>query len=50
MCIRDSYTAVAEWMGVSKWTAYDMLRRLEQKGYLESYCDVSVKGLSLIHI
>ena len=38
------YTAVAEWMGVSKWTAYDMLRRLEQKGYVESYCDVSVKG------
>jgi len=38
------YTSVAEWMKVSKWTAYDMLRRLEQKGYLESYCDVSVKG------
>jgi hypothetical protein len=38
------YSDVAGWMGVCKWTAYDMLRRLELKGYLESYYDVSVKG------
>lgn len=38
------YTTVAKWMGVSRWTAYDMLKRLEQDGWLLSCYDVSVKG------
>ncbi|HHV34762.1 MAG TPA: hypothetical protein GXX59_04190 [Syntrophomonadaceae bacterium] len=38
------YTTVAKWMGVSKWTAYDMLKRLEQVDCLSSRYDVSVKG------
>lgn len=38
------YTTVAKWMGVSRWTAYDMLKRLEQEGCLSSRYDVSIKG------
>lgn len=39
------YTTVAKWMGVSRWTAYDMLKRLEQEGCLSSQYDISVKGV-----
>lgn len=39
------YTTVAKWMGVSKWTAYDMLKRLERNGYLSSCYSVNEKGL-----
>lgn len=39
------YTTVAGWMGVSKWTAYDMLKRLEREGYLSSRYSVNEKGL-----
>ena len=30
------YTRVAEALGVSRWTAYDLLRHLERGGYLEA--------------
>ncbi|MGQ9513304.1 hypothetical protein [Thermodesulfitimonas sp.] len=30
------YTRVAEALGVSRWTAYDLLRQLEKGGYLEA--------------
>lgn len=45
------YTTVAEWLGVSKWTAYDMLKRLEQEGYLSSTYAVNerkIPGRSLL--
>ncbi|MDH7577746.1 MAG: hypothetical protein QHH75_07940 [Bacillota bacterium] len=38
------YTAVAQWLGVSKWTAYDMLKRLGQDGYLAPHYAVNEKG------
>ena len=31
------YSALAEHLGVSKITAYDMLRHLEEKGYISSH-------------
>jgi DNA-binding PadR family transcriptional regulator len=38
------YSAVAKWLGVSKWTAYDMLRRLSKEGYLSAHYCLSRKG------
>lgn len=38
------YTTVAKRLGVSKWTAYDMLKRLGQAGYLSSHYGVKEKG------
>lgn len=34
------YTTVAKRLGVSKWTAYDMLKRLRDAGYLKSHYGV----------
>ncbi|NPV29587.1 MAG: hypothetical protein HPY58_08020 [Firmicutes bacterium] len=39
------YTTVAQWLGVSKWTAYDMLKRLGQGGYLSPHYAVNEKGI-----
>lgn len=38
------YTTVAKRLGVSKWTAYDMLKRLEEAGYLSSHYGLKEKG------
>jgi len=38
------YTSVAQRLGVSKWTAYDMLKRLGQEGYLSSHYALNEKG------
>ncbi|KUK32716.1 MAG: Iron dependent repressor [Thermoanaerobacterales bacterium 50_218] len=38
------YSAVAQWLGVSKWTAYDMLRKLSKEGYLSPHYCLSRKG------
>ncbi|MGC7847546.1 helix-turn-helix domain-containing protein [Desulforudis sp. 1088] len=46
------YTAVAEALGVSKWTAYDMLKALEEDGFLDSVYAVNreerVPGRSMV--
>lgn len=39
------YTSVAQWLGVSKWTAYDMLKRLCRGGYLDLHYAVNKKGV-----
>lgn len=38
------YSAVAEWLGVSKWTTYDMLKKLSKEGYLNSLYRLNRKG------
>lgn len=40
------YTDVAEFIGVSKWTAYDILSALAREGYLEIVRRVDKKGSS----
>lgn len=38
------YTTVAKRLGVSKWTAYDMLKRLGDAGYLRPHYGVKERG------
>lgn len=38
------YTTVAEQLNLSKYTAYDMLRLLEEKGYVESVYETRSEG------
>ncbi len=38
------YTTVAEQLNLSKYTAYDMLRLLEEKGYVESVYETRGEG------
>ncbi len=38
------YRTLARRMGVSKWTAYDMLRTLEERGLVERHYDTAKKG------
>jgi len=38
------YTTVAEQLNLSKYTAYDMLRLLEEKGYVESIYETRGEG------
>ncbi|MDI3534771.1 MAG: hypothetical protein PWQ82_1136 [Thermosediminibacterales bacterium] len=35
------YVTVAERLGISKWTAYDVMKQLEEKGFLEAEYQVS---------
>jgi len=37
------YTRVAEMLGISKWSAYEMLKTLERKGFLTSQYEVDQK-------
>ncbi|MBN2057228.1 MAG: hypothetical protein JW782_00310 [Candidatus Saganbacteria bacterium] len=40
------YSVVADKLGISKWTAYDLLKVLEEKGFVQSNYEVAeeVKG------